>query len=74
MLHILLTGMHAGTKKNLQRDMGLSSETLALFAKLDEQAHACAEERERKRMLLEAELEGKGGWKRGNTKNDCKLC
>ena len=56
MLHILLTGMHAGTKRKL---LGLSSEALALFAKLDEQADARAEERERKRMLLEADLEEK---------------
>ena len=45
--------------KRSSRDIGHSPEILALVAKLDEQAEARHEEHERKRMLLEAELEEK---------------
>ena len=41
------------------RDNELSVEMLAVLSKLDEQAENRAEERERRRMLLEAELEEK---------------
>ena len=65
MLHILLTGMHAGTKRKL---LGLSSETLALLAKLDEQADARAEERERKMDATGGRFGGEKAGRREETR------
>ena len=53
------TGRRRGVKRKPPRDTGFSSEVMALLSKLDEQAEAREEERERKRMLLEADLEEK---------------
>ena len=51
--------LHYTGNKRKNKEGDITPELLSILAKLDEQADARMEERERKRMLLEAELEEK---------------
>lgn len=48
-----------GIKRKVHKESDLPTQILTMLAKLDEEADARMEDRERKRMLLEAEFEEK---------------
>ena len=56
-IYILYSSIFLAAIKRKKKAEDLPSDILAILSKVDEQAEARMEERERKRMLLEAELE-----------------